>query len=135
MFCLRSARRNLTRSFEEVAKQTSSISTSTLSESENEDKTWKRTGEDPVINEMELAPQVTMGNPLPSNKQPLGGVMEEQPLLMDHPSNVRPEARLPPQSVVGEEGRAEGVHHFCYAIDIRSVRNISQQRPLNVWLR
>ena len=107
VLCCRSARRNLTRSFEEVAKQTSSNSTSTLSESENEDKTWKGTVEEeaPAINEMEPAPQVTKGNLSPS-KQPLYGDMVDHPVLMAHPGNVRPEAQQPPpRAGPGEEGR------------------------------
>ena len=122
----RSARRNLTRSFEEVAKQTSTSSTSTLSESENEDKPAVKEG-----HEDEPVPQLT-GGPLPSN-QSLGGSVEDHPLLMEHPGNVRPEA--PPPQGVAEGGGTDEVHHFCYAIDIRSVRNLSQQRPLNIWLR
>ena len=121
-YVCRSARRNLTRSFEEVAKQTSTGSISTLSGSGSgsEDRPTE-----------EAAPQLTAG-PLPSNQSDIGNT-EDQSLLLAQPGNVRPEA--PPPGGVVEGGRSEEVHHFCYAIDIRSVRNLSQQRPLSVWLR
>ena len=138
----RSARRNLTRSFEEVAKQTSSSSGSssysgssshsTCSLSGSEDK---HLAEEPAVTEMDPGPQVTKGNLLPSSNQPLGGGVGDHPLLVDQPGNMRPKVRLPPQRSGEERGRDEGVHHFCYAIDIRSVRNLSHQRALNIWLR
>ena len=134
--CYRSARRNLTRSFEEVAKQTSSSSdsssSSTCSLSGSEDK---HPAEEPAVTEMDPGPLVTKGNLLPSSNQPLGGGIGDHPLLMDQSGNMRPKVQLPPQRLGEERGRDEGVHHFCYAIDIHSVRNLSHQRPLNIWLR
>jgi len=90
-----------------------------LSESESEDKPTENSSPPP-------------GGALPSN-QSQGGTTENHPLLLEQPGNMRPDAP-PPEGVV-ERGQSDEIHCFCFAIDIRSVRNLSQQRPLHIWLR